>query len=249
MGERIKTYMKLFLVFCFVLFQTFISAQTHYEQKAIYNNNDLDLLTDIDGNQYKVVRIGDQVWMAENLRTSRFRNGDKLDYIKSNDKWSKSKKAAWSWYENDPLNDSLYGKLYNSYSVNDKRCLCPTGWHVPSKNEWNILKEFLQFTYGTKNYQNLLKSNYGWHQELNGIDYIGFNGLPGGFRSYRYYDERLYNPLDPPSNTTFYHAHFFGVWWLSSNDYFFLSYKDLIYPKQLDSRYSSFGFSVRCVKD
>lgn len=251
MGKIIKTFTKLFLVICFVLHQTVISAQVRHEQKSNSEINDLDLLKDIDGNQYKVVRIGDQVWMAENLRTSRFRNGDKLANIKSDDKWSRSKKGAWSWYKNDPSNDTLYGKLYNLYSVNDQRGICPEGSHIPSKEEWNTLIDYLKFKHGTKSYSKLLKSKQGWHQKLNGNNNSGFSSLPGGFRAYRYWDERQYNPFDPPSNTTFYFANYFGLWWNSNNSYFLMGYDDNARPKKglEDSRYSAYGFSVRCIRD
>jgi uncharacterized protein (TIGR02145 family) len=250
MGKRINTITKLFFVICFALYQMVIIAQVQYERNSNSDKIDLNLLKDIDGNEYKVVRIGDQVWMAENLRTNRFRNGDKIDNIKSDDRWARSKKAAWSWYKNAPSNDTLFGKLYNLHAVNDLRCLCPEGWHIPSKEEWNTLIDHVQFTYQNKSYSKLLKSEEGWHQNQNNNKKSGFSAFPGGFRTYRYWDKRQYNPFDPPSNTTFYFVKYFGVWWNSNNGYFLLGYDDNARPKGLeDSRYSAFGFSVRCIKD
>jgi len=80
------------------------------------------------------VNIGTQTWMAKNLNVSIFANGDPIPEVKTNEEWKKAaeeKKPAWCYYENDPANGAIYGKLYNWYAVSDPRGLAPKGWHIP----------------------------------------------------------------------------------------------------------------------
>jgi uncharacterized protein (TIGR02145 family) len=89
--------------------------------------------------QYESVKIGDQEWMPINLDVDRFRNGDLIPHVESDEEWEKAgenEQAAWCYYDNDPENGKKYGKLYNWFAVNDPRGLAPEGWHVPSKEEW-----------------------------------------------------------------------------------------------------------------
>jgi len=107
-----------------------------------------------DGQKYKTVKIGNQVWMAENLR---FKIGD-------------------SWcYENSDENCNKYGRLYN---WNMAKFACPKGGHLPSKNEWTELVTVVGFKTGGKE----LKSTSGWNENGGGTDEYGFSALPGGFR-------------------------------------------------------------------
>jgi uncharacterized protein (TIGR02145 family) len=101
---------------------------------------------DADGKVYKSVIIGNQSWMAENLNTSKFRNGDPIPEVKTDEEWAKALKEgrpAWSYYDNDQKKGAKYGKLYNWYAVNDPRGLAPIGWHIPTDNEWTALTDYL----------------------------------------------------------------------------------------------------------
>ena len=92
------------------------------------------------------VKIGNQIWMTQNLKVAHFRNGDSVPYAKTAEEWEKAgkeQKPAWCYYNNDPANDSKYGKLYNWYAVNDPRGLAPAGWHIPSDVEWKQLTDFI----------------------------------------------------------------------------------------------------------
>ena len=100
-----------------------------------------ETVTDIDGNVYKTVKIGNQIWMAENLRVSRYRNGDKIPNVTDNNEWSKLDSGAYCNYDNN----RLLSKLYNWKAVDDKRGLAPEGWHIPSEQEWFILTQNLEF--------------------------------------------------------------------------------------------------------
>jgi uncharacterized protein (TIGR02145 family) len=138
--------------------------------------------------QYESVRIGNQEWMTKNLDVDRFRNGDLIPHIESDEEWKKAGEngePAWCYYDNDPENGKMYGKLYNWFAVNDPRGLAPEGFHVPSDEEWTILEEFLGDDEGYK-----MKSVKGWEgwnygdgelQNWNGDNSSGFNALPGGY--------------------------------------------------------------------
>jgi uncharacterized protein (TIGR02145 family) len=103
-----------------------------------------DLITDVDGNAYKTVTIGSQTWMAENLKTTKYNDGTAISNIKDNNLWKSDTLGAWCYYQNDSTLNTIYGKLYNVYTLkyNDKS-VCPTGWHVPTLNEWTILSDYL----------------------------------------------------------------------------------------------------------
>jgi uncharacterized protein (TIGR02145 family) len=85
-------------------------------------------------------------WSKRNLEVSKFRNGDEIPHTQSDEAWQKaamSQQPAWCYYDNNPENGKIYGKLYNWYAVNDPRGLCPEGWHVPTFKEWDNLINYL----------------------------------------------------------------------------------------------------------
>ena len=99
-----------------------------------------------DGDTYKTIVIGKQTWMAENLNTSKFKNGDPITHAKTDKEWqsaSENKQPAWCYNNNDPVNGRLYGMLFNWYAVADPRGLAPKGWHVPSSREWTSLMDYV----------------------------------------------------------------------------------------------------------
>jgi hypothetical protein len=103
-------------------------------------------VTDIDGNQYRTIQIGTQVWMAENLKSSKYCNGDPIPNINDAIQWSNLTTGAWSIYPIQILHS--YGKFYNWYAVDDARNICPCNWHVPTDAEWTVLLEFLEWKSG-----------------------------------------------------------------------------------------------------
>ena len=96
-------------------------------------------ITDIDGNIYNVISIGGKCWTKENLKATKYRNGNNISTNLSDADWSNATSGAYSINSNDMSNESKYGKQYNYYAVADSRGLCPTGWHVPSNSEYNLL--------------------------------------------------------------------------------------------------------------
>lgn len=99
-------------------------------------------IADADGNTYKIIKIGDQVWTAENLRTTRYNDGTEIPLVTDYTAWTNLTTPAYAWTNNDIGNKSVYGALYNWFAV--KTCkLCPSGWHVPTDAEWTILENHL----------------------------------------------------------------------------------------------------------
>jgi uncharacterized protein (TIGR02145 family) len=131
----------------------------------------------------KLVKLGNQVWLIDNLNTSLFRNGDSIYHAKTKEEWEnagRSGKPAWCYYGNSSENGFIYGKLYNWYAVNDERGLAPTGWRIPNEKDWQELIRYL----GGLNVVSLkLMSRSGWKHE-NGMNESGFNSLPSGGRFY-----------------------------------------------------------------
>jgi len=140
-------------------------------------------IEDVDGNSYSTKRIGSQIWMIENLRTSKYADGSPIQNVPNPVTWSSLNTGAFTWYLNDSIsNDITFGKLYNWYAVDDPRGLCPTGWHVPTDGEWMILEEFLlgQNVAGGK------MKVYGqfWNPPNTGAsNESGFTALPAGLRN------------------------------------------------------------------
>lgn len=139
-------------------------------------------LSDIDGNCYKTVKYGLQEWIAGNLNVSHFKNGDSIPESRTNDEWVKAGsegKPAWCYFNNDPENGKMYGKLYNWYALNDPRGLAPENWEIPESRDWSkLVKNLLGIDVaGLK-----LKSKTGWKSK-NGTNKIGFSALPGGYRN------------------------------------------------------------------
>ncbi len=138
---------------------------------------------DIEGNEYKTVKIGEDIWMAENLKTGRFSNGEPITEVKqevpSNPAFVSSKyKTIPSWlnYLYNTENEKKYGRLYNYAAAQDPRNVCPTGWHVATDADWNTMVGVLG-----ENAVEKLKAAQGWPEGNNGTNASGFNALPGGF--------------------------------------------------------------------
>ena len=102
-----------------------------------------DEIMDVDSNTYRTVKIGDQIWMVDNLRTGRYRDGSPVTHILDDTEWKLAHYGGWSWYDHLDTLDVTLGKLYNHHAIQDYRGLCPTDWHVPTDQEWNILINYL----------------------------------------------------------------------------------------------------------
>ena len=146
-------------------------------------------ISDVDGNTYKTIKIGDQNWMAENLKTTKYKDGSDIITGYSNNGWGSISTGAYAVYDDDPSNADIYGNLYNWYAVDDNRGLCMDGWHVPTDDEWRTLEIYLGMSTsnsltegfrGTDEGNKLKKSAY-W-PGLSGNNESGFSAVPGGKR-------------------------------------------------------------------
>ena len=196
------------------------------------------IISDIDGNQYRTVSIGDQEWMAENLRTTKYRNGDTIPNVTNNTDWGNLGSGAYCWYNNDDSNEQPYGKLYNWYAVGDARGLCPAGWHVPSDIEWTTLTDFLGGQSGAGGPMKEAGTVHWFSPNTGATNESGFTGLPGGYRN---------------SGGASLALGSYGYWWSeteSSNT--FARFRSLEYKTVNVDRSSfvkKFGISVRCVRE
>ncbi len=140
---------------------------------------DVTNIMDNDGNSYKVIRIGKQLWMAENLKTTHLNDGTAIPNVTENSKWVTTYSASLSVYNNDEATyKEAYGILYNYYCVETGK-LCPVGWHVPSDNEWTQLID-----YAGNNAGKLKEAGTDHWQTQNASDNVtGFTALPGGYRT------------------------------------------------------------------
>src|SRR4030042_740893 len=193
-------------------------------------------ITDADWNDYKTIQIGTQTWMAENLKTTSFKNGAQIANVSDNIVWADYTLDAYCWFKNDIAYKTNYGALYNWYAVNSGK-LCPAGWHVPSSEEFETLITFLggESAAGGK----LKESNTDhWLPPNTGADNeSGFSSLPGG---------------SLPSGD-FMSLRTAGYWWSStesnSSSASFMVIQSNNGSASLDTGVKTMGMSVRCIKD
>lgn len=209
---------------------------------------------DVDDNVYNTIKIGNQVWMVENLKTTKYNNGSEILNVTNDPQWSKLKTGAYCNYDNLENTVSTYGRIYNWYAVNTDK-LAPAGWHVPTDDDWTILESYLianGYNYdGTKDEDKIAqslcaKTNWELSSEqgtpgvaLKKNNSSGFTALPGGKRST--FDGAFNNIGET------------GSWWSSTagddgnayNRGLSLWKTDLM--RQCVGK--GYGFSVRCVRD
>jgi uncharacterized protein (TIGR02145 family) len=197
----------------------------------------LGTVQDQDGNTYKTVKIGAQIWMAENLRTTKFTDGTSIPLVSDKNAWIILSGPAYCWYNNDTLFKSKYGALYNGYAISTGK-LCPAGWHISTDVEWTTMVELLggenvaggkMKESGTKNW---LNPNTGATNES------GFNSLPGGTRY---------------GNGLFFSEKSAGSWWtVNKSNSLNGWYRSMNHASTTVTRNFidlTNGFSVRCIKD
>lgn len=195
-------------------------------------------LTDIDGNTYNTITIGDQVWMQENLKATKLNDGTAIPNVTVEDTWLHTDDPGYGWYDNDALtNGDIYGGLYNWYAVNTGS-LCPDGWHVPTDAEWTILTDYLGGEAVAGGPLKEAGTEHWYSPNTDATNTSDFTALPGGYRS---------------NGGQYYSIGSRGSWHTSSE-------KDNIYVWRRDMQSNhgevqrwnnnkNFGFSVRCIKD
>ncbi len=223
-------------------------------------------VTDIDGNVYNTVLIGNQCWMKENLKTTKYRNGINIEYPGINvADWQSNTNGAYAWHSNDISWKHIYGALYNWYAVANLNGLCPTGWRIPSDIEWTQMENYLMNTYGWTNYYSIYETNgigkhikscrqvnsplggecntsvhprWNAHNNHFGTDSFGFSALPHSHRL----DNGGFWPIGV--NSAWWTLSEFSTsraWYRNTNSdisYLFRNH----YPKTT-------GFGIRCIKN
>lgn len=233
----------------------------HHEE----NDHDYGSVKDVEGNEYRTIVIGGQEWMAENLRTTKYRDGSSIPGGLSDDQWRDTSYGAYAIYPHKDVSGigsdremvNAYGKLYNWFAVSDNRGICPTGWTVPSHDDWTALTNYL-----INNYSEIEGTNAGdflkscrqvdspiggncdtsrhprWHRHdrFYGNNQFGFTALPAGWRGIWGYDNIGVE----------------GTWWSSTVHMAtnarvreILNYYGNVFVEYRDH---NAGLSVRCIK-
>jgi uncharacterized protein (TIGR02145 family) len=214
-------------------------------------NTDPVIATDYDGNNYKTVKIGAQIWMLENLRTTKFNDGTSIPLATDQGEWAILSSAAYCVYDNIEINFNSYGLLYNWNAVNSGK-LAPKGWHIPSQNEWaDLFKYLTENGYGFEGFGNdiakSMATTTGWdsNKEFGAIGNLpennnksGFSGLPGGYRD---------------NDGVFRYINNYGSWWSSSqfdtdnaDRINLIGWSNMVYIFHSNKK---IGCSIKCIMD
>lgn len=215
---------------------------------------DTNTVTDVDGNVYHTVTIGTQVWMVENLKTTKFNDGTPISLVWDDESWwTRSRTPQYCWYNNSITNKNIYGALYNWYAVNTG-ILAPSGWHVPTDAEWTTLENYLiengynfDGTLSENKIGKSMASKFGWNtfaetgtigDDISKNNSSGFAAQPAGSRSNGFYGIGEY-----------------CFWWTSTTSYNssqawdrFLNKGGISLGRWNDGD-KPWGISVRCIKD
>ena len=211
-------------------------------------------ITDVDGNTYYSILLGNQEWLAQNLKVTKYRNGDLIHTGHNDNDWRKITEGSYSIYptevkdalggEKEKNMKDIYGLLYNYYAIVDQRGLCPLGWRVPRHSEWETLRDFI----GVNNTGGKLKSTRvtpddhpRWsYPNVQATDQVGFGGHPAGLRA----NHGIYDDLGRKA-----------YWWTRTSSIESVSSAHFVRINQENGflifgiQNKNNGFSVRCIKD
>jgi uncharacterized protein (TIGR02145 family) len=225
MNEKNPLYILILMVLC-----VFITGCSKAEKLP-------DPVVDIEGNSYKTVKIDNRIWMAENLKTTKYNDGMEIPLTEDAGAWNNLMSDGFCWYNNNSSNKSPYGAIYNGYAAVTGN-LCPTGWHVPSIDEWRELSRFLGDSIKAGGKMKEPGTDY-WLSPNQGADNSsGFNALPSGIR----YFEGTFSSIQT----------YTGIWSSTEVAQMDMWCAGLYYAESslsLNHRSKKYGFSVRCIKD
>jgi uncharacterized protein (TIGR02145 family) len=236
------------------------SLGTSYGSEMTFKTQTEWTVSDIEGNVYKTITIGTQTWFAENLKVTKFNDGTTVANVTNGNLWYSTTAPAYCWYNDDVIHKNIYGALYNWNTVNPEsngsKNICPTGWHVPSDNEWTTMELYLTnngFGFGGsgKDIAKALTEKTGWNnsdnegspgnnQSLNNLS--GFSALPAGGRMANNSNYIFYAYVGENANWWCTSVNNEGTNWARQviwiESYFIRSYQNKF-----------FGLSIRCTKD
>jgi uncharacterized protein (TIGR02145 family) len=208
-----------------------------YGEIKTFTTGGVAIVTDVDGNVYHYITIGTQIWMVENLKTTKYRDGTAIPNVTDQTIWTNLTTGAYCYYNNDVASyNALYGYLYNWYAVNTGM-LAPTGWHVATDTEWTTLSTYLGGESVAGGKLKETGTNH-WNSPNTGAtNESGFSALPGGSR----FSNGFSNVGDG------------GFWWSSTkrnDDYVWFRFLGYNYGNLYNSGgLKHLGFSVRCLRD
>ncbi|HMI02594.1 MAG TPA: fibrobacter succinogenes major paralogous domain-containing protein [Pedobacter sp.] len=199
---------------------------------TVIENPALSTLQDVDGNTYKAVKIGKQIWMAENLKTKHYTDGSPIPYLRSNADWANlGTGGGYAMYDHDEKTGRTFGYLYNRAAVTDSRQLAPAGWHIPSKEEWEVLYQYIG---GTRESGLLLRDQYSWSPQMENVNSTLFSAMGAGYRL---------------SNGEFTGYITDTAWWSTGTVPYYSLYTKGYFEAGPLSSLNITGCSVRCIKD
>jgi len=210
------------------------SIGTAYGEETSFKTYNSDAIIDVDENYYNIIEIGSQVWLEENLRTTKFNDGNLIPTETDNAAWTSLATPAYCWYNNDVLNKDIYGALYNWYSINTGK-LCPSSWHIPSDDEWTILIDFLEGESVAGGKLKEIGTNHWVSPNTGATNESGFNAVPAGSR---YIGVGLFANLGQRAD-----------WWSSNLPYSYSiwNYQESVFRGSFSI--PEYGFSVRCIQN
>ncbi len=210
-------------------------------ENVFLDNGGNAAISDVDGNLYRTVIIAGREWMAENLRVTHFANGDPIPQVSGNEAWAElsiTEEPGWCHYNNDDSMECPYGSLYNWYTINDCRNVCPSGWHIPTESEMSFMENYIGGPELAGGKLKAANDFYWLAPNTEGLNSTGFSGLPAGYR-------------DPSG--TFNEQTFSGHWWSATS-----ADDDNAHQRHATHQSGSLfsvpsdknsGFSIRCVRD
>ena len=232
-------FKKVFSIYSLLIFIFLISCS----DDPTSSKETSETVTDIDGNTYEIVKIGNQWWMAENLKVTHYQNGESIPNVTDSTAWSNLSTGAWCSYNNEAGYVSTYGLLYNWYAVNDSLGLAPEGWHVASEEDWQELIDslggFLVAGGKMKTTGTIEEGDGLWHLYANdstdATNESGFSALPGGNR----HNDGRFTSI----------GRYARFWSFAERSLYLSLGYSYSYAPPLSSADKRYGFSIRCVKD
>lgn len=229
-----STKKAIFLGLAVVCFSTVITCTNN---PASTGSDNAGTITDRDGNVYQTVKIGNQVWMVENFKATKFNDGTPIPNVTDESEWSYLTSPGYCWYENDISNKATYGALYNWYVINTGK-LAPAGWHVSTNDDWETLSDFLGVGDAAGGELKEAGTEHWLSPNTGATNSSGFLALPGGFRHY---------------NGGFAGQRSCGRWWSftecdATNSYYLELSDYYVYLTRICDQ-KGFGYSVRLVKN